>query len=258
MPQVFPTADADAPAAASSLLWSSGDLAAEPAADLTGGGTVTWGGVTSQTIQNAGTPALFELDGSTGLRIQYSTSVDYWNATFTATVIPWLLSDLDPSPSQTAIYVWVVTMATTTATPAANYEGPICGIRTARQTLGKDAHARVFYNSGIKVRASRGGNDTNDQSLPSGVTDPEAIIVVSSFGEGHQVLLNDTAPTGPVDGARAAYRTMAASAGTANPSTPTLDYTDAACECYIGAIGRVTGSSGIMVIKQIDLYRFDA
>jgi hypothetical protein len=252
-----------AAASTSTAIWSA-DFTTEANHNFLSTATATIQGV-DFTIANAARAGTFRIHNGTGLEIAIETAGSYWNNG----LAPEIAADFSDLAALGAggsfdvekTYVWRIIMTSGSPQPAANYEGPFCGLRSSAtlSTAGAHRHLCLFFDGSKKIRAGRSSGlliDLASSSWPSGAQNPRTITNVYFRGS-YQTLASDNAETDPLGGkvGYIGYQRNASSAGQVlDTSTPTLDLTAGASKAYIGCMGRASGASQTFIVEKAELH----
>jgi hypothetical protein len=249
--------------ATSTVIWSA-DFTTESSHDFTSTGTATIQGV-DWTIANATNATTFQITNGTGLEIVVGANVK-WVSNNGAPEITADFSDLAAlgaggSFDVEKMYVWRILMTAGSPQPAADYEGPFCGLRTSATltTIGTQRHLGLIYDGGQKVRTGKSTSLVDDlasTSWPVGAQNPRT-LTNTYFRGVYQTIASDNEESSPLGG-KVGYigyqRNVSTTGQTIDTSTPTFDLTAAAAKAYIGCNGRGTGNSQKFIVEKAELH----
>lgn len=234
---------------ASTVIWSV-DFSTVADHDFKTTSTLSLSGVTFTAENQAGQDA-FEVSGGK-LLIEGGASGGYYNSDFTAPQLACDWADLMAYAATGAydpekIYVWRMIMTAASPQPSGSgYEGPLCGIRRNRATIGMDCSIGVYQSN---YRAAKGKNTVRDNARGNtGVSSPRTFAVkYGQAGASWLVSASDLSGEPPFAGEaiNAGYmKNDLSSTGIGiTPAPDSLDLSNAACEAYIGCLSKSGGST---------------
>ena len=240
---------ADGGASASTVIWSV-DFSAVGNHDFKSTAALALSGVTFTAENQASQDVFGVVSGE--LVIEGGASGGYYSSTFTAPQLACDWADLMAYAAAGAydpekIYVWRMIMASGNPNPAGSgYEGPLCGIRRNRATIGMDCHIGVYQSN---YRAAKGGSTVRDNARGNtGVSNPRTFAVkYGQAGASWLVSASDLSGQPPFAGEaiNAGYmkNDLNNSGIGITPSPDSLDLSNASCEAYIGCLSKSGGSA---------------
>jgi len=233
----------------STVIWSA-DFATVADHDFKTTSTLSIEGVTF-TAENQAAQDAFAVSGGI-LLIDGGASGGYNGSDFTAPQLACDWADLMAYSATGAydpekIYVWRMIMTVDSPQPSnSGYEGPFCGIRRNRATVGMDCHIGVYQ---WNYRAAKGKSTERDNARGNtGVSNPRSFAVkYGQAGASWLVSASDLSGEPPFAGEaiNAGYmKNDLSNTGIGiTPFPDTLDLSNASCEAYIGCISKDGGST---------------